>query len=181
MINIFVGLIFVFFKTNLNFLDIGVTYYVTNIIGYIFIYIGVNEMGKVNQKMLNVRPYVKIMIAHSLVFFLLNITGNSPLQIAFSSTILEIIALVGVVFIISGMFLVFVIISLIVTNLISKTNKVLLDNLVNIMMLLFILLGISSYFNTMLATVIMVALLLLEGLFLISYYSVFLSKDEKYT
>ncbi len=183
MINIFVGLIFVFFKTNLNFLDIGVTYYVTNIIGFISIYLGINELGKMNQKLLKIRPYVIIMIAHSLIFFLLNVTGNSPLKIALSTTLEVIIALVGLVFIIAGMFLVFIIISLIMDDLISKTNKKLLYNLVNIIMLLFILSGISAYFKNyipMVATVLMGALLLLEVIFLISYYYVFLSKDEKY-
>lgn len=183
MINIFVGLIFVFFKTNLSFLDIGVTYYVTNIIGYMSIYLGINELGKTNQKLLKIRPYIIIMIAHSLIFFLLNITDNSPLKVALSSTPEVIIALVGFVFIIAGMFLVFVIISLILDNLISKVNKELLYNLVNMMMLLFILSGISTYFQNyipMLATVIMGALLVMEVLFLISYYYVFRS-DEKYT
>ncbi|WP_350487359.1 hypothetical protein [Solibacillus sp.] len=184
MINIFVGLIFVFFKTNLSFLDIGVTYYVTNIIGYMSIYLGINELGKTNQKLLKIRPYIIIMIAHSLIFFLLNITDNSPLKVALSSTPEVIIALVGFVFIIAGMFLVFVIISLILDNLISKANKELLYNQVNMMMLLFILSGISTYFQNyipMLATVIMGALLVMEVLFLISYYYVFRSKDEKYT
>lgn len=81
------------------------------------------------------------------------------------------------------MFLIFVIISLILDNLISKANKELLYNLVNMMMLLFILSGISTYFQNyipMLATVIMGALLVMEVLFLISYYYVFRS-DEKYT
>ncbi|WP_341323577.1 hypothetical protein NSQ62_08910 [Solibacillus sp. FSL H8-0523] len=164
-------------------MDIGVTYYVTNIIGYMSIYLGINELGKTNQKLLKIRPYIIIMIAHSLIFFLLNITDNSPLKVALSSTPEVIIALVGFVFIIAGMFLVFVIISLILDNLISKVNKELLYNLVNMMMLLFILSGISTYFQNyipMLATVIMGALLVMEVLFLISYYYVFRS-DEKYT
>ncbi|MER2129096.1 MAG: hypothetical protein ABS941_18390 [Solibacillus sp.] len=134
--------------------------------------------------MLKIRPYIIIMIAHSLIFFLLNITDNSPLKVALSSTPEVIIALVGFVFIIAGMFLVFVIISLILDNLISKANKELLYNQVNMMMLLFILSGISTYFQNyipMLATVIMGALLVMEVLFLISYYYVFRSKDEKYT
>lgn len=183
MMNIFVGLIFVFFKTNLNFLDVGVTYYVTNIIGYISIYFGINELGKVNQKLLKIKPYVIIMIAHSLIFFLLNLTGYSPLKIALSTTLEVTVALVGVVFIIVGMFLVFVIIPLILENLISDTKKELLESLINIMMLLFILSGISAYFNyiPMLATGFMGVLLLLEGFFLIGYYNAFLSKDEKYT
>ena len=183
MINIFVGFIFVFFKTNLSFLDIGATYYITNIIGYISIYFGINELGKTNQRRLKVRPHVIIMIVHSIIFFLLNITGNSPLTIALSTTLEVIVALVGVVFIMAGMFLIFVIITELMDDLTSETNKEPLYNLVNIMMLLFILAGISTYLNfiPMLAITIMSALLLLEALFLIRYYYVFLSKKEKYT
>ena len=182
MINIFAGLIFVFFKTNLSFLDIGATYYITNIIGYISIYFGINELGRTNQRLLKVRPHVIIMIVHSIIFFLLNITGNSPLTIALSTTFEVIIALVGVVFIVAGMFLIFVIITELMDDLTSKTNKVSLYKLVNLMMLLFILAGISAYFSfiPMLAITIMGALLLLEVIFLIRYYYVFLSKEGKY-
>ncbi|MBD8035972.1 hypothetical protein H9635_04410 [Solibacillus sp. A46] len=177
MINIFVGLIFVFFKTNLSFLDIGATYYLTNIIGYISILFGIIELGRTNQRLLKVRPYVMIMIAHSFIFFLLNVTGNSPLTMAFSTSLATIIAYGGLLFIVAGMFLIFAIISELLDDLNSKKNKKLLYNLINIMMMLFILAGISAYFN-MLATTIMGTLLLLEVLFLISYYYVFLLKNE---
>ena len=82
-----------------------------------------------------------------------------------------------------GLFLIFVIITELMDDLTSETNKEPLYNLVNIMMLLFILAGISTYLNfiPMLAITIMSALLLLEALFLIRYYYVFLSKKEKYT
>ena len=180
MINIFVGLFFVFFKTNLSFLDIGATYYITNVIGYISIFLGIIELGRTNQRLLKVRPYVIIMIAHSFIFFLLNITGNSPLTMPLSTSLAVIIAIGGLVFIVAGMFLIFAIIFEILNDLNSKKNKELLYKLIKIMMLLFILAGISAYFN-MLATPIMGILLLLEVLFLISYYYAFLSKNEKYT
>ncbi len=180
MIIIFVGLIFVFFKTNLSFLDIGATYYITNIIGYIAIFFGIIELGRTNQRLLKVRPYVIIMIAHSFIFFLLNITGNSPLTMPLSTSLAVIIAIGGLVFIVAGMLIIFAIISELLDGLNSKKNKALLYNLINIMMLLFILAGISAYFN-ILATTIMGILLLLEVLFLVSYYYFFLSKNEKYT
>ncbi|MFD2044589.1 hypothetical protein ACFSTA_08470 [Ornithinibacillus salinisoli] len=178
MINIFVGLIFVFFKTNLSFWDIGVTYYITNIIGYVSIYFGIQELGRTNQSLLKVKPYVIIMVTHSIIFFLLNITDNSPLTMGMSTTLETIIVLVGVVFIVAGMFMVFIIIFKLMDGLTGKTNKKLLYNLVNIMMFLFILAGISAVFNfiPMLATTIMVALFLLEITFLISYYYVFQTK-----
>ena len=121
------------------------------------------------------------MIAHSTIFFLLNSTGNSLNTIGFSTTLEVIIALVGVVFITTaGMFMVFVIITELMDDLISKKDKEQLYNLVNIMMLLFILAGISAYFNLLAAT-IMGILLLLEVLFLIRYYYVFILKNEIYT
>ena len=183
MITIFVGLIFVFFKTNLNFLDSGVTYYVTNLIGYLLIYLGMNELGRGNQKLLKIRPYVVVMIAHSLIFWLLNSTGNSPLTIALSTPLGVMLALVGAALMVAGMFIVFVIISQILEHVLPKTDKALLENLVNIMMLLFILSGISTYFQNsipLVATVVMVALFVVEILFLIRYYYVFRSQDERY-
>lgn len=182
MINIFVGLIFVFFKTNLSFWDIGVTYYITNIIGYVSIFFGIIELGRTKQTILKVKPYVIIMIAHSIFFFLLNLTGNSPLSIAMSTTSGIIVAVVGVVFIIAGMFMVFIIIFQLLDSLATKTNKKPLYNLVNVMSFLLILAGISAIFNfaPMIATSMMGALVLLEVLFLISYYYIFLTKNEKY-
>lgn len=182
MINIFVGLIFVFFKTNFSFWDIGATYYITNIIGYVSIFFGVNELGRTNQRILKVKPYVIFMIAHSIIFFLLNITDNSPLTMGMSTMLETNIVLVGVVFIVTGMFMVFIIIYQLMDALTSNRSKKILYNLVNFIMLLFILAGISAIFNfiPMLSTTIMGALFLLEVLFLISYYYVFLTKNEKH-
>ena len=180
MINIFVGFIFVFFKTNLSFLDSGSTYYMTNLIGYISILFGIIELGSTNERLLKVKPYVIIMIAHSFIFFFLNITGKSPLTMPLSTSFAVIIAYGGLLLIVAGMFIIFAIISELLDDLNSKKNNKLLYNLINIMILLFILAGISAYFNTF-ATTIMGTLLLLEVLFLISYYYVFLSKSEQYT
>ncbi|RPF53284.1 hypothetical protein EDC24_1781 [Aquisalibacillus elongatus] len=178
MINIFIGLIFVFFKTNLSFWDIGVTYYLTNIIGYLTMYFGIQELGRTNQRLLKVKPYVIIMVIHSIIFLLLNITDHSPLTMGMSTMLETIIVFVGVVFIVIGMFMVFVIIFELMDASTSNINKKLLYNLVNIMLLLFILAGLSAIFNfTMLVTTIMGTLLLVEVLFLISYYHVFLGEN----
>ncbi|MEN2766065.1 hypothetical protein [Ornithinibacillus xuwenensis] len=179
MINIFVGLIFVFFNTNFSFWDIGAIYYITNIIGYVSIFFGVNELGRTNQRILKVKPYVITMIAHSIIFFLLSITDNSPLTMDMSTTIETIIVLVGVVFIVAGMFMVYIIIFQMMDSLTGQTDTKPLYNLVNIMLLLFILAGMSAVFNfiPMLVTTLMGALFLLEVLFLISYYYVFLAKN----
>lgn len=183
MINIFVGLIFVFFKTNFSFWDIGAIYYITNIIGFISILFGLNELGRKSLSILKVRPYVIIMIAHSMIVFLLNITGNSPLTMGMSTMLETMIVLTGLVFVVAGMFMVFIIIFQLMDGLTSSMNKKILYNLVSIMMFLFILAGINAVFNfiPVLETTVMGALLLLEVLFLIIYYFVFLTKTEKDT
>jgi hypothetical protein len=183
MINIFVGLFFVFFKTSFSFWDIGAMYYITNLIGYVSILLGVNELGRRNQQILKVKPLVIIMIAHSIIFFLLNITDNSPLTMGMSTTLETIIVLGGIVLILAGMIMVFIIIFLLMDSLIGKTNKKFLYNLVNMMMLLIVLASITAIFHfiPILETSIMGALFLLEVLFLISYYYVFLNKSDKYT
>lgn len=183
MINILVGLIFVFFKTNFSFWDIGAIYYITNIIGYISILFGINELGRKNPSILKVKPYVIIMIAHSIIVFLLNITGNSPLKMAMSTMLETIIVLTGLVFVVAGMFMVFIIIFQLMDGLPDQMYKKLLYNLVSIMMFLFILAGINAILDIIpvIVTTAMGALLLLEVLFLISYYFIFLTKTEKLT
>ncbi|NIK12571.1 hypothetical protein [Alkalibacillus almallahensis] len=179
MINIFIGFIFVFFKTNLSFLDVGMTYYITNLIGYVSIYVGVQELEKTNQRLLKLKPYVIVMMAHSIIFFLLNITGHSPLTMGMSTPLETFIAWSGAILIFAGMFMIFIIIFELMDGLTGK-NK-LSYNLVSIMMFLFILACISAIlnFSSMFSTTIMVALLLVEVIFLISYYYVFLARNEK--
>lgn len=178
LINIFVGLIFVLFNTNIYFWDIGVMDYITNIIGYILIFFGINELGRDNRSLLKIRPYVIIMIAHSIIFLLVDITGNSPLTMEKS-----IPTLLGATFIAAGMFMTFIIISELMKDFTSEKNeknKDQLNILVSIMMLLFILAGISAFISLipMLTPTIMGALFLLEILFLFRFYYVFISKDE---
>lgn len=182
MLNIFVGLIFVFFKTNFSFWDIGMTFSITNIIGYVLIFFGLNELGRTNQTVLKARPYAIIMIAHSIIFFLLNITDHSPLTMGMSTTLEQIIVLSGAALIAAGMFMVFIIIFHLMDGLTSNMNKEILYNLVIIMIILFILAGIGAIFNFMptLSKTIMGALLLLEVVFLFYYYNAFLSKIKKH-
>ena len=184
MIQIFVGLIFVLFNTNIYFWDIGVTYYITNIIGYIFLFFGINKLSSTNQRLLKVRPYVIIMFAHSIIFLLVDITGHSPLTMGMSTMVMTITALIGAAFIAAGMFMIFIIISELMKDFTSEKNeknKDQLNILVSIMMLLFIFAGISAFLDLipMLTPIIMGALFLLELVFLIRYYNVFLAKNEK--
>lgn len=100
-----------------------------------------------------------------------------------TSTLETVIVMVGAAFIVAGMFMVFIILFQFMDGLTSNTNTKILYNLVNMKMLLFILAGISTIFHfiPMFATIIMGALFLIEVLFLMSYYYIFLNKNKKHT
>ena len=185
MINILLGFVFVFFKPNLSFLDIGVVYYLTNIIGYISIFFGVKELARKYQGVIKVQPYVIFMVCHSIIFFLLNATGNSPLTIAMSSY-MAVISLVGLGFIIVGMFMVFVIISHLIDALKDETSESFntrrLETFVATMMTTFALAATCYFVIPMLpeiAEILMGVLLFLKIIFLIEFYIVFLRNKER--
>ena len=79
------GLILVFFKTNLYFVDMGFFYYATNILGYGLMYLGVRNLKAGNQQMGKVQPLVLVMIFHSVFFLVMNGTGYSAGSIPLST------------------------------------------------------------------------------------------------
>lgn len=184
MINILFGLFLVFFKTNLNFVEIGTAYYLTNIIGYISLFIGIKELGREKLKLNKIKPYIVFMILHSILFFLLNITGNSPLTLSLSTSIGTIISFSGFGFIIVGIFMIFYIISVLIDDFKNDESRSWdirkLDYLFGTMILMSILATISFIFNfiPMLAEIIMGILLLLQILFLVYYYNIFLKNNK---
>jgi len=180
--SVLIGLFFVFFKLNVSFLDIGVTYYLTNIIGYSSIFLGVRELERKYQRISKVQPYVIFMIFHSIIFFLLNITGHSPLTIPMFSY-MAVISLVGLGFVIVGMFMVFVIISHLIEQVEEETSGVFKTSRLKIlcvaMMMIFVLAGICYFFFPVGAQILMAILLILKFLFLVEFYSVFLRNMER--
>lgn len=109
MVSILIGLLLVFCKNSLSFIEIGGLYYFTNIVGYLLIYNGLTELRSVNRDFLKIQPYVTAMIIHSVLIFILNITGNSLLTVPMSS-VGAIIGYLGLVIVVGGMFMVFYII-----------------------------------------------------------------------
>ena len=178
MNKILFGLLFVFFKPNFDFLDIGVAYYLTNIIGYLLLFIGVRELESVYEKVLKAKPYVLFMVGHSIFFFLLNISGNSPLTLPMDSY-LATVSLIGLGFIIAGMFMVFVIISILIEGLQVEFNTRKLSIVTVLMMLTFALAGLCYFFIPVIAQILMSVLLFLNVLFLVSFYSTFLRNRER--
>lgn len=187
MINIFIGLLLVFCKTNLSFIDIGATYYITNMIGYIAIFFGIKELGTENKQFIKAKLYTAFMIFHSVLFILLNITENSPVTMALSTTLGMVISYLGLGFIIVGMFMIIYIIYLLIEGFKNELSNAFtlrkLDYIANIMVLAFLLAAISFIFNfiPMLAETLMAVLLLLKILFLVFYYNELLKKKENLT
>lgn len=182
MVNIFFGIVFVFIKTNLSFIDVGITYYVTNFIGYLSIFIGLKELSIHYSRLSKIQPYVIFMLVHSFIFFLLNITGNSPFDIALSTAWATVIALLGLVIVIAGMFMIFYIINTIIVAFLEEANEIYqndtLQKLYKAMFSAFLLAGVSFFFSTILSKILMGILLLINILFLIRFYYVFLTKNK---
>lgn len=178
MMNVLVGLLFVFSKSNLEFLDIGISYYLTNIIGYLFIFFGVRQLGREYEKVRKAQPYALFMVFHSILFFLLNITGNSPLTMPMESY-LAIISWIGLAFVVAGMFMVYVIISILLESLNVEFSTRKLKALCSAMMMTFILTGIFYFFIPDLSQLLMGVILFFNILFLFGFYVVFLRSREK--
>lgn len=178
MMNILIGLLFVFSKSNLEFLDIGVSYYLTNIVGYLLIFLGVREVGRDYEKVRKAQPFALFMFVHSIVFFLLNITGNSPLMMPLESY-LFVISLTGLAFVIAGMFMVYVLISILLENLKDEFSTRKLRALCSAMMMTFILTGIFYFWIPDLARLLMGVLLFFNILFIFGFFLVFLRGKER--
>lgn len=184
MTQIFLGLLLVFFKLNISFLDISLTYSLTNLIGYILIFFGVKKVSRKYEGVEKAHPLVSFMIFHSLAFLILNASGNSPLELPLD-TYLAVISFVGLGFVIAGMFMVLVIISRLIEGLEEDagvtTHTKRLKKLCAIMMAVYVLAGMFYFMFTMvpaIAEVLMGALLLLKLIFLIEFYSIFLKSKS---
>lgn len=182
MINVFFGMLLIFFRTNLNFVDIGGIYYVTNIIGYITLFFGIKELAINNVKFNKVQPYVIVMLCHSILFFILNISGNSTLTIELTSGFSTILSIVSLFFVIAGMFIIFYIINEILKVLSEDTNTIYkvkqLEPFYNAMLAFYLLAGVFSFISQVTTQVIISISLIIMILFLIKFYHVFLTRKE---
>ncbi|TFE00568.1 hypothetical protein [Jeotgalibacillus salarius] len=180
---ILLGLLLVFFKTNINFLDIGIAYYLTNLIGYILVFFGVRALGRKYESIEKVQPLVVFMIFHSLSFLILNASGNSPLTLPLD-TYLAIISYVGLGFVIAGMFMVFVITSRLLEGLENEQGETphtrRLKRLCAGMMTTYVLAGMFYFLFSMvpeITQILMGVLMLLKIIFLVEFYHIFLKSE----
>src|SRR5690606_14811426 len=174
-------------RTNISFFDVGIIFYVTNVIGYISLFFGIKELSISNEKLNKIQPYVVVMMVHSFVFLLLDVLNISPLHIGLINSYVEFLAFVGLVFIVAGMLMIFVIIFQLLDGfadqLDAAMNIKLLYNLTTVMLFISILAVVSSIFNIIpIVEQSLTGLLsLVNVLFLISYYRSFLVKKVKLT
>jgi len=92
---------------------------------------------------------------------------------------MAIISLVGLGLVITGMFMIFVIISRIIEGLQDEYNTRRLSIVCAAMMTIFTLAGLFYFFTPEIAQILMSVLLFLKVLFLIEFYIVFLRNSER--
>lgn len=183
LFNILIGFCFIFFKTNLSFIEVGTVFYLTNLVGYLSIYAGIKELAAENKKLSQLNPYIIFMFFHSILFLLLNITGNSPTSIALTTPLRVVSAMMGLGLMMIGMFMILYIIYRLLEVMrhelhIISIKKI--DNLFSAMLLASFLACVSFIFNfiPLLAETLMGVLLFLEVCFLFCYYHIFYKKKH---
>ncbi|WP_227396124.1 hypothetical protein [Jeotgalibacillus aurantiacus] len=184
MVNIFWGLILIFFNPNLNFLDLGVIDYLCNILGYALIRSGIRVMEKQYSGASKIQPYVLFMIIHSVVFFLLSVFGYSPVHLPLNID-WAIITVIGLGFMMAGMFMVFVIIGMLIKVVEEDENSFVsvkkLKTICAGMMVIFTLAAVSYFLFQAVPGVsltLTAILLILKGVFLFEFYRGFVRERE---
>ncbi|REB09584.1 hypothetical protein DVB69_01885 [Sporosarcina sp. BI001-red] len=171
------GVLFVFAKFNLQFLDTDFLFYITNVIGYSLMYVGLRSLGREITAIRSIQPFVLVMIVHSIGFALLNGTGHSIKTISLSTGIGTIFALSLVTLAVAGMIMIFYIIQklflAIRNNEDEFTSYSNISSLEKFPALLLILLTITGilFFTLPAAAHVSMMLLLVAELFFILYFS----------
>lgn len=177
METLFFGLLLIFFKTNMNFIEIGFVYYFANILGYFLIYLGITKVGGKYEKLNKLKPLAIVMIIHSLIFLLLNLTNNSPVTVPFSGDFTLVIVLFGTAMIIVGMFVVYYVIHILMETFKYEHSEILgikkMSQLNNAMTIVFLFTGVSFFINYILiiSALLMSGLLILQIIFLFHFYN----------
>ncbi|WP_432354738.1 hypothetical protein [Sporosarcina sp. A2] len=172
------GILFVFAKFNLQFIDTGVLYYATNIIGYGLIYTGLRSMSNEMNGIQRVLPFALFMILHSLGFAVLNGTGHSIKTIPLSTGTSTILALSLVALAVAGMIMIVHIIQQFILVIrttnedsLSYSNITSLEKFPAMVIVLMIITGILFFTFPAVAPIAMILLIVTEGLFVLKISS----------
>lgn len=176
------GLLLVFFKTNLDFIDSGNVYYATNILGYGLMYLGVRELKAGNEKMGKVQPLVLAMILHSVFFFVLNSTGHSAGSIPLSTVGGFALSISLLALAVAGTIMITFILSRFISAMSSRLPSIYrLERLVGLMLGSMILASILFFTLKPLAYLSMGLVLLVQLLFVLRYYKAMKEKVLEFT
>lgn len=175
MEKIILGLLFIFFKTNLDFMETGLYFYVTNLIGYVIMYFGIQELSLRSDRFKRIRPFIVLMIAHSVFFIVINGSGNSIQTIALSSLTAFGMSFALLILAVAGGCMVFYVIHLVVEALQKVGSEFVsiakVEKLLGIMIVVFVLSGIVFFSIPSFAFLLTAALLIVEITFLLFLYS----------
>lgn len=173
--NLFIlGVVLVFIKTNLQLLDTGVFYYVTNAAGYLLIYIGIRQLRVEIPEVRRLLTCVLVMVIHSAGFAVLNGTGHSIRTIPLSGGVNTMIALTLTLLAVVGMAIIFYVLHEVLVAVRSKEKNAYSEvgNLEKIPGVLLTLLVITSVFFFTVpsaASFLMIILLASELVFVASF------------
>ena len=173
------GLLLVFVKTNLDFIDTGTMYYATNILGYGLMYLGVRDLKAGNEKMGKVQPLVLVMICHSIFFFALNSTGHSAGSIPLSTFAGFALSISLLVLAVAGTMMITFILSLFISAISSRLSSISrLDWLVGLMLGCMVLASILFFTLKPLAYFSMGVVLLVQVLFIFRLYKTSIGRND---
>ncbi|MGN7407719.1 hypothetical protein [Sporosarcina sp. SAFN-010] len=170
------GLLFIFAKFNLQFLETRALYYVTNTIGYIFIYFGLRGISSGVESIRRIQPVVLFMILHSLAFSVLNGSGHSITTIPLSTGIDTVIALSLTSLAVAGMIMIFYIIHQLILavrnntdDFTSYSNITMLEKFPSLLVVLLIITAVLFFTMPSVAPISMILLLVAEAFFILNF------------
>ena len=172
------GLLLIFAKFNLQFIDTGVLYYLTNFFGYVAIYLGLRNLKDEIEGIAQIQPFVLFMIIHSLGFIVLNGTGHSLRTISMSNGFSTSLSIGLAVLAVVGMLMVFYIIQQLFIAIRMEReaidfhlNLITLTRFPDFLVILLILAGILFFIHPFSGNLAMMALLFAEMIFMVQLYA----------
>ncbi|MGG0642565.1 hypothetical protein ABE021_01300 [Sporosarcina gallistercoris] len=173
--NLFIlGVVLVFVKTNLQLLDTGVFYYVTNAAGYLLIHTGIRQLREEIPGARRLLAYVLVMVLHSVGFAVLNGTGHSIRTIPLSGGVNTMTALILTLLAVVGMAMVFYILHEVLEAVRSKENATFpevgsLEKVPGLLLILMVITCVLFFTVPSAASFLMIVLMAAELVFVASF------------
>lgn len=175
--NLFIlGVFLVFVKANLQLLDTGAFFYVSNAAGYLLIYAGIRLLREEIQELRRLAPYALLMVLHSVGFAVLNGTGHSIQTIPLSGSSATIMAVSLALLAVAGMGMIFYILHEVIKAVRGDERSTFpeVGSLEKMPVMFFILLVVTCvlfFAAPSAASILMIVLLSAEVMFIVSFSS----------